>query len=283
MKPTSSLRYLIPGLIAFASAFPARAAFITGFETSSGYGTNVTVVGVQDTSAPLGNTWGRMFAAATYNSSLIASTAHPQTGTQALQISALASEAQARGVQLDLGSSVDLTNPFTIQFSLSIDSLTTTTSGYQAQVTLGAAGTNFGTAPYWLRLSYNNGSIVADVNNLSGLGVHEINLGTWSSYADLGQYLTFSIEIDPATFIYTKFQVSGNKGSGNLLPVIVADNGGITPHLSGTPGAFLQFFTGSNDSITFNVDNIAVIPEPGTIALALGALPLFLLERRRRA
>lgn len=286
MKLTSSFRHLIPGLIGLAAALPAHASFLTGFETSSGYGTNTTVIGVQDSAAPSGNLWTGMFAASSYPGTLTSSTAHPQTGTQALQISALASEGAARGVRLDLGSSVDLTNPFSLQFALSIDSLGTPSSGYQAQVTFGSSGTNFGTDPFWFRVSFSNDTIRADINNISGLGVHEINLGTWSAYADIGNgvnlggYLTFSIEIDPTTFAYTKFQVSGDNGSADFLPAIVADNGGITPHLSGTPGAFLQFFTGSNDSVTFNVDNISVVPEPATAVLAAASFGLLALRRR---
>jgi hypothetical protein len=278
----------LPAIQIPAAAFAAltclstsQAAFLTGFETSSGYGTNTTVIGVHDTAAPGTNSWTKLFTGA--DSIITSSTAHPQTGSQALTFDKT-DTTNAVGATLTLGSSVDLTQPFTMAFALSVNSVSAGTGG-QAQILLGAGNTNAGSSAFWTRVVYDNGTIKVLVNNADGTGVTDVSVGSYTTYSNLGDYIDFSISIDPTTMKYTNIQITGSLSSANVTSTVLASaSGGVVPHLNvaaASIGTNVTFASGGNDQINMNIDNLSVVPEPGS-ALLLGAGLSFLLLRVRR-
>ena len=275
----------IPGALVALLSFGtyAHGAFVTGFETTSGYGTNTTVIGVHDTAAPGTNAWTKLFTGA--DSIVTSSTAHPQTGSQALTFDKT-DDSVAIGVTLTLGSSVDLTQPFTMEFALSINSVSAGT-GNQAQIYLGAPSTAAGTDPFWTRVTYDNGMLKVMVNNAAGTGVGTVDVGNYTTYSNLGDYINFSISIDPATMKYTNVSIAGSLSSADVTALVLAStSGGTVPHLTATAvemGTNITFVSGSNDLINMNIDNLQIIPEPTSAALACMGLILAVstLHRRR--
>jgi len=286
MKYKTSPLHVLP-IAALAMGFflpSARAAFVTGFETSSGYGTNASVIGVHDTAAPGSNAWTSMFGAFGGVSTINSSTAHPQTGSQALNITKTAAD-PAMGATLNLGSSIDLTNPFTITFAMSIESVSAGT-GNQAQFLFGTIGSDVSSQPHWTRIVYNDGTLYITVNNAAGNGSQEVSLGSYTTYSPIGSYVTFSLSIDPTTFKYTNVQVSGSTSSANLTSTVLASaSGGTVPHLNfnaAETGGNVSFLSGGNDAVNVNFDNLSVVPEPGSAFLLGAGLSLLLLMGRNR-
>lgn len=275
----------IPGALVALLSFGtyAHGAFVTGFETTSGYGTNTTVIGVHDTAAPGTNAWTKLFTGA--DSIVTSSTAHPQTGSQALTFDKT-DDSVAIGVTLTLGSSVDLTQPFTMEFALSINSVSAGT-GNQAQIYLGAPNTTAGISPFWTRVTYDNGMLKVMVNNAAGTGVGTVDVGNYTTYSNLGDYINFSISIDPATMKYTNVSIAGSLSSADVTATVLASaSGGTVPHLTTAAidmGTNVTFVSGTNDLINMNIDNLQVIPEPTAAVLVCAGLILVSRLRRSRA
>lgn len=288
-NPTMNKNYLnfkflqVAGILAIGIQ-SSSAAFITGFETSSGYGTNTTVIGVHDSSAPGTNAWERFASLPSPDSRMVTSTANPQTGTQALRFINDGS-GTALATTLQLGSSVNVANPFNIHFGMALNNISAGT-GNQAQVYFGFNGSQLGVQPYWFSLIYNDGSLNLYLNNAANNNIIAVNLGLYTTYSALGSYISFDFAIDPATNKFTNVQITGTLTSANLTStVLAAAGGGTIPHLSATPNTYFSFTSGGNDTITADFDNLQIttIPEPSTNALIMGsfALGIMVLFRRR--
>ena len=271
--------------IAVLTAFglvSAQASVITGFETSSGYGTNTTVIGVDDSGISGTDTWVNSFNTPAVNSRMVTSTANPQSGSQALRFTNDGSSG-ALGATLQLGSSVSVANPFTVHFAMALNNISSGT-GNQAQVYFGQNAPALGAQPYWFALLYNDGVFNLYLNNAANNGSDFVNLGLYTTYSTLGSYVTFDLTIDPTTNKFTNVQITGSLTSANLTSTVLASpSGGTIPHLSATPNTYFSFMSGGNDTITADFDNLAIVPEPSTYALLiLGSFGLSLMARNRQ-
>jgi len=286
MKYKTSPLHVLP-IVALAMGLflpSVRAAFITGFETSSGYGTNASVIGVYDTAAPSGNLWFNTFSLPANNPKMISSTANPQTGSQALRLTNDGTSG-ALGASIQLGTSVDVANPFNIHFAMALNNISAGT-GNQMQVYFGFANAQAGIESYWMTLLYNNGDLFMQVNNSTNNGVDIIALGAYTTYSALGSYISFDLAIDPTSNKFTNVQLTGSLTSANLTSTVLASpSGGTIPHLSATPNTIFSFISGGNDTITADFDNLQItaVPEPSAVGLLVfGAAAVVLVQRRMR-
>lgn len=202
---------LTAGLIFSTGFIPAMAAFVTGFESSSGYSTpNATVIGVHDNAASGTNSWVRMFGG---DAQMTSATAHPESGTQALQF-VNDGVSGALGSSLDLGTSINTANPMSISFGLAIESVGTPTSNHQLSVSLGTATSTYDTNPMWFRVGYNNGTLQFLIENTAGTLNALFNIGAYTDYTELGgDYVNFDIGINSTTGFFSKLIVSGSKST----------------------------------------------------------------------
>ncbi len=281
---TPTLPALLAGACALlVSAMPLRAAFLTGFETSSGYTTNASVIGVQDTSAPEGNLWGNVSG---FSNSVTSSNVFPQTGLLSMRILDTSTSA-GTAAALDLGSSVlDTSKPFTIQFSWAITE-TGGTPGAALNMWFGTA-VNSLSQKNWTHVNYNSNTqaLGVYVTNAGGTSSQVVDIGNYTTIANFGEYMTWSITIDPVLKKYTNVTISGSLGSIDATTTIQGVNGGVIPWISNTAGDppfNLWFSTGGAATITAYVDNVSIIPEPTASMLALGAFILLASRFRRRA
>lgn len=275
--------HLFTLLLLLAGTAASRADFATGFETSSGYGTNTTVIGVQDVQAPIGNVWVRLFGSSANDPLVTSSTANPETGLQALQLNDT-SGSDPLSASLNLGSAFDASSTFTVGFGMALSGISAGT-GNQAQVYLGHNTTSPGVQPYWLSVFYNDGALTMYVNNSTGTSGTNITLGNYTDFSPLGEYVNFEFTIDPTTFQYTSVLLWGTtSGVVDKTAFVQSVNGGYAPHLQATPESYLSFVTGSNDILVANFDDVYVttIPEPSAVALMLLGGTGLLLRRSRR-
>ncbi len=256
------------------------ASFDTGFETSSGYGTDTTVIGVHDTDAPAGANWNRLFGSSSVDSRITSSTANPQTGLQALRLDGNGTAALSASV--NLSAALSMTNPVHIHFGMALDNISAGT-GNQAQVYFGAATT---TSSYWFSTYYTDGFLYLGVNTPSGDYNSGVNLGAYTDFSQLGEYITFDVTIDPTEFTYTSVVLTGTvSGAVDKTATVQAYNNGTLPHLHDlSPDMYFSFVTGSNDTITADFDNVSVssVPEPATVAFLFLTGAWLLLRKRRR-
>jgi len=255
--------------------------FQTGFESSSGYTSGSTVIGVTDSGANAA--WTSILSGAA--SAITASSASPQSGGLAFQIND-ASTTTAYGASLNLGSVVSTSSPFTLQFSMALSNLGG--SGSAAQIYLGAASVQPGTAKYWTGLVVDaSGNISIYTDSTNGTSANAVSLGNYSSYVTAGGYLTFSISIDPSTMKYTSVVLSGSLSTADKVSTIVSGGGssGTVPYLHNTaslPSLYFDVIGGTASMATISIDNLSIVavPEPSVLAF-LGLGGMLLLWRRR--
>lgn len=278
----------LSALLSVVAAGPVRAQMVTGFETSNGYTSGGNIIGTTDLSS--GTAWGTVNGgggAATWT----ASDSDPASGLLAFNV-VKSQNTAASGVQLNLGPAVSSvqSDPFTISFDLNVGADISSGTGNQAQVYYGPQTTpqnslsNGSNVPYWVALRYNNGNLDFYTANLNGTGGTAVNLGSYTTYSALGDYITFDITIDPATLQYTSVLVSGTLSSADMTATVLASNSGFIPgHVAGTPDNYFSVFLGLNDTGTVNFDNLSVaaVPEPGTWAMLTFGLCLFVCFRKR--
>jgi hypothetical protein len=270
-------------LISLFGAGTASAQFSTGFETTSGYTSNATVIGVQDSAAPSGNVW------TLYNGSATASTANPADGDLALTVTGTGSAAQ--GAVLNLGTAAPTSGQFTVQFDFAVSADISASSGLQSQVYFGGQNgpgqMSNTTIPYWFGFYYDNGALALNTHNDASAYVSRVNIGTYTDFSDLGEYITVSISIDPSTEKYTSVTLSGETSNADVTSIVLASNFGNIPTQNikvGLPENYFSVVMGSNDTGSTYIYNLSVIPEPSAAALFLGlSASVMLFVRRRRA
>ncbi|PAW79906.1 MAG: hypothetical protein B9S32_00855 [Verrucomicrobia bacterium Tous-C9LFEB] len=281
---TSTLKLLAPLVLwAMVGTVSTMGDVIIGFETSSGYGTNTTIVGVDDSTITGTAAWSNTFNTTALNGNLQTSTANPQSGSQALRLTNTATG--ALGASLQLGSAVDVTQPFNIHFGMALSGISANT-GNQAQIYFGANSSQVGTLPYWFGLIYSDGKLALALNSSNNsTAAFYIEFGNYTEYANLGDYITFDFTINPSTSKFTNVLVSGELKTSNLTSSVQASaSGGTIPHLTSTPDTYIVFASGGNDTITADFDNlqISTIPEPSMIALvSFGFLGIYCLRKRQ--
>jgi hypothetical protein len=259
----------------------AQADFSTGFETSSGYTSGASVLGVHDSAAEEGNTWTSLFGTA---SQMTTSDANPADGDLALTVVAPGDAAQM--AYLDLGSSAPTSDKFNVKFDLAISSDVSVDTGNQVQIYFGAEnGSSYlsdATTPFWFSVIYNDGQLLLSTRSESGT-VFKTSIGDYTTFSDLGEYITFDITIDPSFNKYTSVSLSGTTSSADVTSTILAQNEGTIASKGGTPENIFSVVTGSNDTGTVYIDNLSVtsIPEPSALALFLGLSASAILYVRR--
>ena len=231
---------------------------LIGFEKSSGYEANTTIIGVTDTTIPGIKPWVGTFGSSSFNALLEISTANPQTGAQALRLTNNAT-GTAIGASLQLTSNVDVKKPFNIHFSLALSQISEGTVN-QAQVYFGAKGSQIGTFPYWFGIVYSNGSLSLALNSSdNSTAAFYIELGNYTDYANLGSYITFDIAIDPSTNKFTSVKLSGALKSADLTKYVLSSaSGGTIPHLNSIPDTFFSLASGGNDMVIADLDNVYI-------------------------
>lgn len=278
ISPPSLLALLCLGV----SALPAFSQVVTSFENPANgtYANGTTVIGKTDTAT--GGAW-TLFSGS--SADIISSNANPLEGSLAVRINdASASSASGAFLAAPNANSL-LTSPFTFEFSLAIDSVSAGT-GSQVQVYFG--NNVIGDSNHWLRFTYNDGNLQIVTGN--GSTDTAVNVGAYTSYSALGDYVTFSLTIDPTTHKYTNAVVSGTLLTQDVTASILASNAGTIPWTASggiNPGNYVGVVIGSNDTavVDFDVLRVVAVPEPQTALLfGLGiAFPLFRAMGRRRS
>jgi hypothetical protein len=290
--PTTTARNRFPlftcaSLLTIASLTTsvARADFTTGFESSSGYTSGNTVVGVQDTSAPSGSTWVNGFGG-----SLIAptvSSSNPAGGSGLhLRIDDTSAAANHNSdARLNLTTAVDLTKAFNFSFSFAVAA---GQSGGTFGIILGDIGYQLdGTGNNWFAFGINNNQ--GFVYMRSGGTVSQVQVSSnLTSFSDPGNYINVSVDIDPTTRSISSFFISGTKKTTDILATNSNFTGKQVPwqgDADNLPDAFLNIGSSTANIGTLDIDNISLsnIPEPSTAAalLGIGALSCVLCSRRR--
>jgi len=278
-KRSSTKQYAwVLALLGLAGA--VHASFLTGFETSSGYGTNATVIGVHDTSAGGTNTWQNVSG---FSNSVTSSTVLPQTGLMSLRLLDTSTSA-GTAASLDLGSAFNFAQPFTLSFSMAITA-TGGTAGLVFNVWLGNAVNSLSTKE-WTHFAYDSSTqnVGVYVSNAAGTSTQLVTLGKYTDFATAGQYMTASISIDPTTRKYTNVTLSGALATTDVTSSVLAVNSGTIPWIpstAGNPGSNFWVSSGGLGTVTAFIDNVSVIPEPGpAVLVGLGLVPVLGLVRR---
>lgn len=278
-------------LCAASVTLNARADFSTSFETTSGsYTTGSTVIGVHDTGLTGTASWSALFGST--SAMVITDTAGMvKTGTQALQITD-STTSSAYGASYNLTGAVNYSNPFTLHFALNVASYGGT--GNPVQFYLGDNSTSAGSKAYWTAGFLSSGFLyLYEASSVGGSSATAYNMGAYTTYSPLGNYVTFDITIDPTTHKYTGVTISGTtSGAVDKLSTLTSQPGaGEIPWLngSGTNTAPLNYFVvaaGGAGTATFAIDDLSIsnVPEPQSVtllALAAGGMALACLRRRR--
>ncbi|AHF94310.1 hypothetical protein OPIT5_11355 [Opitutaceae bacterium TAV5] len=292
MQNTSRYILTIRSAIFVVAAFftpVIHAQFATGFETST-YTAGSTIIGITEPTASA--KWEDGFN----NSSsavIIASIANPYSGSQHLRITNDAST--ARSATLNLGSSFfDTTagaGDITIAFAFAVGADVSAGTGGQAQFYLGTKNTDFAN-PYWFGLLYNDGKIDLRVNGSTGISSAAFTIGQYTDFSALGGYVRCEIVIDPTTQKYKSVKLFGTLADADLTSIVQSSaSGGTIPHIAAPSGAIPNYFsviTGSNDTLTLDVDAISIsqtsIPEPASSAVLFAVLAtsgMFFLRHSR--
>ena len=277
-----SLARAVGAILALAIALPAQAQIITGFETTNGYTNGQTVYSpaVNDTGIPGAAVWQDMGGA-------FASSANPQSGDLALRIQSDGTKVFGTKINLSTAELVwnDPAAPINLGFGMAISSYSAGTTN-QVMIYLGDNLVLPGGAKYYTALFFSNGDLFLYKGNATGNNT-AVNLGAYTTYSALGEYINFDITFNPVTKTYLSVTLTGTNSSIDLTSAFAGVTVPWYPQTSAEPAQWLQFIVGGNDIVTVDFDNLTLanIPEPSAAAL-LGASAVLLLaaaRRRRRA
>lgn len=255
----------------------------SSFETTDGNYVNGTSIQAK-TDSSIGSAWSNVGNA---NSS----TANVYDGTLAIRVTDVsggASGTSSGATTAWTNADSLLLSPFTFKFSMAVGADVSDGTGNQVQIYLGQPVA--GDANNWAKVTYDDNVVDGSQNGVlrlfTGTGAANsdigVNLGLYTGYSALGQYVTFAITIDPTTHKYTNVTVNGI----DKTDLVLASNGATIPWTStlGTPSDQMLLVTGGNDTGTFDFDAFSItsaVPEPGAGALLIGAMTLLPLLRRR--
>lgn len=225
----------------------------TSFEQSAGYTVGTSIAGLDDPGI-VGDAAWTLFNAGSPAAPLV-SAANPWRGDQALRIAKTDSSA-ASGVRLDL-SAIDFSGPVTLTFSLAISSYSAGT-GSQVQIYLGDATVNPGAGKYWTALVFSEGTLSLYRASASGTANQAFSLGDYTTYAELGDYVTFRISFDPVAKSYTAMTVSGEKSSADFSDALGGSTLPWIPTNATDPGRLFQLVLGTNDLVTLDFDELTL-------------------------
>lgn len=258
----------------------------SSFEATDGAYVNGTSIQAK-TDSSIGSAWSNVGNA---NSS----TANVYDGTLAIRITDSSTSASSGATTAWTNADSLLLSPFTFKFSMAVGADVSDGTGNQVQIYLGQPVA--GDANNWAKVTYDDSTADSVANGVlrlyTGTGAansdYGVNLGNYTTYSALGQYVTFSITVDPNTHKYTNVTVDGTLTANpvDMTSTVLASNGGTIPWTStlGTPSDQMLLVTGGNDTGTFDFDAFSItsaVPEPGTGALLIGAMTLLPLLRRR--
>lgn len=263
--------------VGLAVTVPASAQFVTSFENAQGY-TTATLNGLDDPTLAGTAAW--------YVPGGLSGGGSVQTylGAQALRLSDANSSGWATA--LNVGSAINYSAAFNLAFDLAIASVnpgTATGTAPVVNIRLGA-DTNSNSNKSWLRLSYNADGSLSLWTNSGGTTTTQTAVGSFSSFASAGTYLSVSIGVNPVTHTYTGLTFSGDLGSQTVTSIA-----GMTlpwiPNTAGEPPSIFWAHTTGAPTSTSYIDNISLtnIPEPSAYAalVGLGGLAFAAVRRRR--
>lgn len=273
--------------LSFSAGSLSAATVSSGFEpvTDGTYTVTTTeIVGKQDTSLSASASWTSIWTPPT---GVIFSSQTGVAGSYGVRIvgdgTTVSGGTTARGAQIQVSNATSLlSSPFTFSLAMNVRSVGTPTSGQQAQVQFGASA--FGSsASSWLKFGYDGAASgqYYYIQGWNGSGIVSRSVQASLVTAGLGEWVTFSLTVDPTSHLYTSATVTGSKGTTafDLTGLQMAWDGTNAP----TNANYLSFVTGSSDVVTVDFDNVSIssVPEPATAGLLVGGLLLGFVGRRR--
>lgn len=247
----------------------------SGFETTDGYTEDATYIGVND--AGLGGTWqmrtgssSSQFTSREYNNT---------SGDLSLQVTGNATATQVAFLDMDLPTLNDTV--FNVSFDWAVGADISVGTSAQSTILFGADHPFDANRPSWFQLRYSDDTVTLLTGNFDTSARDSVNLGVYTNYGALGDFISVDITIDGAAEKYTSVVLGGI----DVTHLVLASNGGNTLSFGENPLDFFTAYTGSNDSGSFYIDNVqvTVIPEPSTAAvlIGLGVLGMVGFSRRR--
>lgn len=242
---------------------PVWRVFSTGFEEDAGdYVLNATLNGKIDRTS--GTKWS---IPAGWAGAGTVALLNPATGTRDWRIHD-STTSGAVGATLDAGPAVAgfiSTRPWTFRVSFSLVAMPASATENQFAIALGQA-TASATGKQWLRFLYSNGDLnlmVRAAGAAAGTSATQtpVTLGRYTDFAELGQYITLTLGVDPVGKRYTHVSLSGPKGSATRTAAVQAVSDGVIPWgntTTGEPAAHLLFNSTTPVMLTLDIDDIRI-------------------------
>ncbi|PAW79499.1 MAG: hypothetical protein B9S32_02875 [Verrucomicrobia bacterium Tous-C9LFEB] len=270
-----SLSSVLGAVLIFGFGCSVALAVSSSFETTDGPYVNGSSIGGK-TDSSIGGSWSSVSGAVSSNVNVL-------DGSLAIRATDTSTSTSAGGTMSWTNAASLMTSPFTFQFSLAIASDYSVGTTNQVQVYLGQA--QAGDFNHWASVYFDEGNFKMATGN--GTTDSWVGLGSYTTYSNYGEYVTFSLTIDPTTKKFTNVTVDGTKTAvpSSFTTAVQASNGGTIPwnSASGTPSNQMLLITGGNDTVTVDFDAFSItsaVPEPSAWALLLLASALLPLRRR---
>ncbi len=267
--------FLVLGIVLLGCGGASALAVGSSFETTDGTYVNGSSIGGK-TDSSIGASWTNVTGAVSSNANVL-------DGSLAIRVTDSSASTSSGGTISWTNAASLMTSPFTLQFSLAIAGDYSTGTTNQVQVYLGQA--QAGDFNHWASVYFDEGNFKMATGN--GTSDSWVSLGSYTTYSNYGEYVTFSLTIDPTTKKFTDVTVDGTKTTvpTSLTTAVLASNGGTIPwnSASGTPPNQMLLITGGNDTVTVDFDAFSIasaVPEPSGWALLLLASALLPLRRR---